>query len=88
MKARNYTPYGTVDCSLCILKFSYSPVHDSVHGEVEPDDPSIECGVLLVGKNTVVESEYVMVPMQEHERSFAEHNEDRISELGQLRQHK
>jgi hypothetical protein len=50
--------------------------------EVEPDDPGVECGSINVGKETIVQCGNMMIPMQEHQWAFSQHDEDGITEFG------
>lgn len=59
-------------------------VHDRVNREVHPRDPSVESQVGLERHEGVVHGEHVVVPVEEHKRLLAEHDEEGVSELGDL----
>jgi len=59
-------------------------IHDCVDAEVEPNNPRVIAGSVVVGPNAVVERRHVVIPMEEHQWSFAENDEDGVTKLGHL----
>lgn len=58
-----------------------------MHTVVHDDEPPRRRGVLREGEPGVQQHGDVVVPVQEDERLLAQHNEHRVPELRQLRQH-
>lgn len=63
-------------------------VHQRVNTIIHNHEPASWRGIFGVGEPTVHQHRDVVVPVQEDERLFAQHNEDRVTKLGQLWQHK
>jgi len=57
-----------------------------VNTVIHHHEPAGGCGVLRVAEPRVHEDSNVMVPVQEDQWLLAKHNEDRVAELGQLRE--
>lgn len=62
-------------------------VHDRVHAVVHHDEPARRRRVLGVREPRVDQHGDVVVPVQEDQRLLAQHNEQRVAQLGQLGQH-
>lgn len=69
--------------SQCIVR-----VHDAVHAIVHHDKPASGRRVFGVREPCVDQNGDVMVPVQKDERLFAQHNEQRVAQFGQFREHK
>lgn len=63
-------------------------VHERVHAVVHGDEPARRRGVLRVAEPGVHEHGDVVVPVQEDQRLFPQHNEERVAQLGQFGEHK
>jgi len=63
-------------------------VHDGVHAVVHDDVPAGGRRVLCIGEPGVQQHGDVVVPVQEDEGLFAQHDEHCVAQLGQLGQHK
>lgn len=59
-------------------------VHQRVHAVVHDHEPAGRGGVLGVGEPRVHEDGDVVVPVEEDQRLFAQHDEDGVAELGKL----
>lgn len=63
-------------------------VHDRVYAVVHDDEPARGRRVLGVREPRVDQHGDVVVPVQEDQRLLAQHNEQRVAQLGQLGEHK
>lgn len=57
-------------------------IHDRVHAVIHDNKPAGRWGIFGVGEPRIDEHRDVMIPVQEDQRLFTQHNEDGIAQFG------